>query len=245
MVGFVVSEMKGAESSKGIYEFRIKDTGIGMSTEFQKHIFESFSREQTSTLSGVEGSGLGMSIAKRYVDLLGGTIDIKSQPGNGTEFIVKLPLEFGEKTADSLQTGKVLPESDMEEMKKKIQGKRILLVEDNMLNQEIAMELLTQAGFVVDTAENGKEAVEQLESAKSKEYELVLMDIQMPVMDGYAATKAIRNLPDAEIAQIPIFALSANAFQEDKDKAEAAGMNGYISKPVQIEEMLQTIMKVF
>lgn len=246
MIGFSVMEKTHNNPTYRTYEFRIKDTGIGMSKEFQEHIFESFAREQTSTISGVEGSGLGMAIAKNYIDLLDGTIRVKSQPRNGTEFLVSLPMEICEEMHPGGNNIKDTAEEEkyVEIIQEKMKGKPLLLVEDNLLNQEIAEELLTQAGLEVDTAENGKEALEKLLAGDTCEYAFVLMDIQMPVMDGYTATKTIRQMPDPQISQIPIFALSANAFQEDREKAEKAGMNGYLSKPVHLPELLKTIANV-
>lgn len=358
-------------SGYATYEFRIKDNGIGMSEGFQKHIFESFSREQTSTVSGIQGTGLGMSITKNIVDMMGGDISIRSEEGKGTEFTVRLDCRLSDNVvkyepvpelqgaralvvdddtdtcmsvskmlrkigmrADWTVSGKesivrareayeegdefkayiidwLMPDmngietvrrirkvigdstpiiiltaydwSDIEteareagvtafvskplfmselrevltrpiitKAKKKevgddvdLNGKRILLVEDNDLNQEIASEILSNLGLVVDTANDGIAAVEKVASSPSGSYDLVLMDIQMPNMDGYTATREIRKLPDSSKADIPIVAMTANAFDEDKEKAFTCGMNGFISKPINIKILISTLKTIF
>ena len=358
-------------SGYATYEFRIKDNGIGMSEGFQKHIFESFSREQTSTVSGIQGTGLGMSITKNIVDMMGGDISIRSEEGKGTEFTVRLDCRLSDNVvkyepvpelqgaralvvdddtdtcmsvskmlrkigmrADWTVSGKesivrareayeegdefkayiidwLMPDmngietvrrirkvigdstpiiiltaydwSDIEteareagvtafvskplfmselrevltrpiitKAKKKevgddvdLNGKRILLVEDNDLNQEIASEILSNLGLVVDTANDGIAAVEKVTSSPSGSYDLVLMDIQMPNMDGYTATREIRKLPDSSKADIPIVAMTANAFDEDKEKAFTCGMNGFISKPINIKILISTLKTIF
>ena len=358
-------------SGYATYEFRIKDNGIGMSEGFQKHIFESFSREQTSTVSGIQGTGLGMSITKNIVDMMGGDISIRSEEGKGTEFTVRLDCRLSDNVvkyepvpelqgaralvvdddtdtcmsvskmlrkigmrADWTVSGKesivrareayeegdefkayiidwLMPDmngietvrrirkvigdstpiiiltaydwSDIEteareagvtafvskplfmselrevltrpiitKAKKKevgddvdLNGKRILLVEDNDLNQEIASEILSNLGLVVDTANDGIAAVEKVASSPSGSFDLVLMDIQMPNMDGYTATREIRKLPDSSKADIPIVAMTANAFDEDKEKAFTCGMNGFISKPINIKILISTLKTIF
>ena len=358
-------------SGYATYEFRIKDNGIGMSEGFQKHIFESFSREQTSTVSVIQGTGLGMSITKNIVDMMGGDISIISEEGKGTEFTVRLDCRLSDNVvkyepvpelqgaralvvdddtdtcmsvskmlrkigmrADWTVSGKesivrareayeegdefkayiidwLMPDmngietvrrirkvigdstpiiiltaydwSDIEteareagvtafvskplfmselrevltrpiitKAKKKevgddvdLNGKRILLVEDNDLNQEIASEILSNLGLVVDTANDGIAAVEKVASSPSGSYDLVLMDIQMPNMDGYTATREIRKLPDSSKADIPIVAMTANAFDEDKEKAFTCGMNGFISKPINIKILISTLKTIF
>ncbi len=363
-----IRQLKSSPKGYGTYQFIIRDTGIGMKPEFQKHIFESFSREETSTVGGIQGTGLGMAITKNIVDMMGGNITVKSEEGQGSEFIVDLTFKLsGEKKSfekiEHLQGLKVLvadddtdtclsvssmlteigmrsewtvsgkeavirakhsmeigdefyayiidwlmPDmngietvrrirrvigdskpiiiltaydwSDVEEEAKEAgvtafcekplfmsqlrdllanpgadkenaagpkvdySGKRILLVEDNALNMEIAQTLLEDAGFVIDTANDGVDAVNKMEQAAPGQYDLILMDIQMPVMNGYEATKKIRAMKDPQIASIPIVAMTANAFEEDREKSYEAGMNGHLSKPVSVEELMDMLGKV-
>ena len=368
MISLRIAQKNGAPTGRARYEFRIKDNGIGMSAEFQKHIFEEFSREESSTVSGIQGTGLGMSITKNIVDLMGGTIAIESELGKGSEFIVDLcfarceqkveqrqlpQLEglralvadddtdtclsvstmlskigmrpewtisgkeavirtkyavergdefsvyiidwlipdmngieivrqirkiighncpiiiltaydwadieeearaagvtaFCEKPLFLSELRKILSEPFSAEVSPRLpepkasafQGKKLLLVEDNELNREIAMEFLTEAGFVVDSAEDGAIAVQKMEQAAPGQYDLILMDIQMPNMDGYEATRRIRALPDAKKAGIPIFAMTANAFEEDRQNALKAGMNGHIAKPLDVPRLLSIL----
>ena len=368
MISLRIAQKNDAPTGRARYEFRIKDNGIGMSAEFQKHIFEEFSREESSTVSGIQGTGLGMSITKNIVDLMGGTIAIESEPGKGSEFIVDLcfarceqkveqrqlpQLEglralvadddtdtclsvstmlskigmrpewtisgkeavirtkyavergdefsvyiidwlipdmngieivrqirkvighncpiiiltaydwadieeearaagvtaFCEKPLFLSELRKILSEPFSAEVSPRLpepkasafQGKKLLLVEDNELNREIAMEFLTEAGFVVDSAEDGAIAVQKMEQAAPGQYDLILMDIQMPNMDGYEATRRIRALPDAKKAGIPIFAMTANAFEEDRQNALKAGMNGHIAKPLDVPRLLSIL----
>ena len=365
MISIRIAQKNGAPKGCVCYEFRIKDNGIGMSEEFQTHIFEEFSREESSTVSGIQGTGLGMSITKNIVDLMGGTIALTSEPGKGTEFIVTLCFTRSGQKAEPKQlpqleglralvadddtntclnvstmlskigmrpewtiSGKeavirtkyaveqgdafsvyiidwLIPDMNGIEIVRQIRkvignrcpiiiltaydwadiedearaagvtafcekplflselrrvlaepfraepaskpaqptaadlkGKKLLLVEDNELNREIALEILKEAGFVVDTAEDGAVAVQKIKQAAPGQYDLILMDIQMPNLDGYEATRQIRALPDAEKANIPIFAMTANAFEEDRQNALAAGMNGHIAKPLDVPHLL-------
>ena len=366
-----IAQKNGAPKGRGCYEFRIKDNGIGMSKEFQKHIFEAFSREESSTVSGIQGTGLGMSITKNIVDLMGGTIAIESEPGKGSEFIVDLCFALSGRKVEQKQIpqleglralvadddtdtclsistmlskigmrpewtisgreavirtryameqgdefsvyiidwlipdmngievvrqirkmiGKSCPIiiltaydwADIEEEARaagvtafcekplflsqlrrvlaepfgaepahepsqpnasSFKGKKLLLVEDNALNRELAQEILKEAGFAVDTAEDGEIAVRKMKQAAPWQYDLILMDIQMPKMDGYEATRQIRALPDAAKAGIPIFAMTANAFEEDRQSALKAGMDGHIAKPLDIPHLLQVLADV-
>ena len=217
------------------FEFHIKDNGIGMSEEFQKHIFEQFARERTSTVSKIQGTGLGMAITKSLVDMMGGRITVKSEQGKGSEFTISLRFPIGE-----AKTGQTPPAAKASAFT----GKKLLVVEDNELNLEIASTLLKEAGFEVDTAENGKIAVEKVEAASADRYDLILMDIQMPEMDGYEATRRIRALPDAKKAALPIVAMTANAFEDDWKNALHAGMNGHIAKPLDIQKLFQVLSEL-
>lgn len=217
------------------FEFHIKDNGIGMSEEFQKHIFEQFARERTSTVSKIQGTGLGMAITKSLVDMMGGRITVKSEQGKGSEFTISLRFPIGEaKTEQTPPAAKASASA----------GKKLLVVEDNELNLEIASTLLKEAGFAVDTAENGKIAVEKVEAASADRYDLILMDIQMPEMDGYEATRRIRALPDTKKAALPIVAMTANAFEDDRKNALRAGMNGHIAKPLDIQKLFQVLSEL-
>ena len=239
-------QAEDAKNGIGIYRYTFEDNGIGMSEEFQKHVFDQFSREQSSTVSGIQGTGLGMSVVKSFVDLLGGEITVKSRQGEGTTFTVLLPFKIQPgKTLTDPVTGEVIhADSSRADIRKDFffEGKKILLVEDNEMNREIAEEILAENGFIVDTAEDGSIAYDMLLMAKPGDYDLILMDIQMPIMDGYTATKKIRAL-DSGIENIPIIALSANAFAEDRRKSFAAGMNDHVSKPINISELKETMAK--
>ena len=220
---------------KACFEFRIKDNGIGMSEEFRQTIFEPFTRERTSTVSGIAGTGLGMAITKNIVDMMGGTIEVNSSEGKGSEFIVNLSF----KLAVTQTSCEPLPEE-----KTDFTGKRILLAEDNEMNRQIAIAILEGSGFLVETAEDGTEAVAMMEEKAEGYYDVILMDIQMPKMDGYEASRQIRAMDNPKKAQIPIIAVTANAFEEDRQNAFAAGMNGHLAKPYDVPKMMETLGEI-
>ena len=215
----------------------VADNGIGMSQEFQKHIFEPFERERTSTVSKVEGSGIGMGIVKKLVGLMGGTVEVESRIGVGSTFTVTIPCRIA--SEDETQAKRETTPSDQ----KSLFGVKILLAEDNDLNAEIAVELLQEEGCTVDRAKDGVECVDMLEKAANGTYQLILMDIQMPVMNGYDAAKKIRRMDDPQKADLPIIAMTANAFAEDKQAALDAGMNDHIAKPINMNVLVPTIQK--
>ena len=215
----------------------VADNGIGMSQEFQKHIFEPFERERTSTVSKVEGSGIGMGIVKKLVELMSGTVEVESKIGVGSKFTVTIPCRIA--SGDETQAKRETNPSDQ----KCLCGTRILLTEDNDLNAEIAVELLQEEGCTVDRAKDGVECVDMLEKAANGTYQMILMDIQMPVMNGYDAAKKIRRMDDPQKAGIPIIAMTANAFSEDKQAALDVGMNDHIAKPINMNILVPTIQK--
>ena len=230
----------GGDDTRGDYELRVRDSGIGMTEEFAGKVFEAFERERTSTVSGIQGTGLGMAITKSIVDLMGGTIGVESAPGKGTEFIIRVGFELlPDDDAASAE------EEEAEPGAADFSGLHLLLAEDNEINREIATLILEDAGFTVESVENGREAVERVRASKPGELDLVLMDIQMPEMNGYDAARAIRGLGDPALAGIPIIAMTANAFNEDVKTARDAGMNAHISKPIDIPSMLATLRHVF
>lgn len=257
-------QLPGTQENKtvcgiAVYEFRVKDNGIGMSPEFIKKIFDPFERERTSTVSRVPGTGLGMSISKNLVEMMGGAIEVQSEQGKGTEFMIRIPMRVcsGEKSADHCSGEKRMdhdfgrPSADRVEETfspmtagNDFSGRHVLLVEDNELNREIATAILRGYGFEVDTAENGAIAVEKVQSAAPDTYDIVLMDVLMPVMDGYEATRRIRALEDPARAKIRILAMTANAFEEDRKAAFAAGMDGFLSKPIDIDELWKTLRRL-
>lgn len=239
-VDIVFSETSCKSSGYANYICTIEDNGIGMNPEFLKHIYESFEREHSTTDSGVQGVGLGMSITKRLVDLLGGTIEIESELGVGT----KTTLRFKTHIPDGVVEEEEEQEVDYNRPVFDLRDKRILVVEDNELNLEITRELLEDCGVIVDEARDGEECLDKVKNADPGDYDLILMDIQMPHMDGYAATRAIRALEHIELAGIPIVALTANAFDEDKQKAYAAGMDGFLSKPVNPDDLVKTVSDI-
>ena len=220
------------------YELRVKDTGLGMSEDFVKRVFDAFERESNSTVSGIEGTGLGMPITKGIIDLMKGTISVESELGKGTEFTIRLTLPFAMTEPVSSAAAdadiKPLPPLDLSKM-------RILLVEDNEINREIAQTLLSQSGFKVDTAANGKIAVEKVAMFGVAHYDAILMDVQMPVMDGYTATRTIRAMEPSDRPRLPIIALSANAFESDVKDALEAGMDAHVAKPIKMQRLLKTL----
>ena len=237
-VQFSAEQISDVKDGKAMFRFSVKDNGIGISEEFQEHLFESFTREKNSEVSKEQGAGLGLSIVKKIVTLAGGTIKVESKPGEGSTFTVEVPVN-------------VMEEKEIEKFVREInnrkkaarevtlEGIRVLLAEDNELNREIASEILAEAGVIVETASDGEMAVRKVKEKGADYYDLILMDIQMPVMNGYEAAGNIRRLPYG--GDIPIIALSANAFEEDKQKSIAAGMNAHIAKPINTKELLDTM----
>lgn len=232
-----LEEIPSDRTDIALYRTTISDTGVGMSEEFIPHIFEEFSREYTSTENKVEGTGLGMPIVKKLLDMMEGTITVSSKQGEGSTFVVTIPHRIAEKSDLTNLTKEDLRNLSFE-------GRRLLLVEDNDLNAEIAEEILTEAHFMVERAEDGKVCVEKIDEKPDGFYDLILMDIQMPRMNGYEAARAIRSLENKSKAQIPILAMTANAFEEDRQDAVRAGMNGHLAKPIVVKELLAEIAKV-
>ena len=234
-----VDELACDEPGYMMVRTRVSDTGIGMSQDYLTNIFDAFTREQNTTKSKIAGTGLGMSIVKKYVDLLGGTIHVESTLGKGSTFTVTLKHRIADesyylkKHTENPVTGS-----------KNLEGRNILLAEDNDLNAEIAAAVLERAGLHTERAEDGVQCVNRIEKMPAGTYDMILMDIQMPKMNGYKATQAIRRLPDRDKSCIPIVAMTANAFEEDKRDAFAAGMNGHIAKPIQVDKLLSTLSEV-
>ena len=237
-IKLIIKEIESGKEGYARFQTVVSDTGIGMSKEFLPHIFEEFSREKTTTESRVVGTGLGMPIVKTLVTLMHGTIEVESEQGVGTKFTVTLDHRIARKEEIKVEEEEI-KDKDIVSYK----GKRILLAEDNELNTEIAVTILEEAGFIVEHAENGQVCVDMIKNAKIGYYDLVLMDIQMPVMDGYKATETIRAINNPR-CDIPIIAMTANAFDEDKRKAYVIGMDGHIAKPINIPQLLETISKV-
>lgn len=236
-VSYTITQIGKSQDGYAIYQGVVKDTGIGMSEEFCARVFEPFERENTSTVDKIQGTGLGLAITKSLIEQMGGTIVCRSKSGEGTEFIFTVTHKIGKE----------------EDLPKKIErtvsktgfsGKRLLLVEDNELNREIAHDILEEYGFVIETAEDGDIAVDMVKNAALGYYHLILMDIQMPRMDGYEATRQIRRLDDRDLANIPIVAMTANAFEEDVQNALDAGMNAHIAKPIDIPKLLATLQQI-
>ncbi len=231
------------ETDRAYYELTVEDNGLGMSKKFLSHVFDTFAREQSATVSGIQGTGLGMAITKNIVDMMGGKIRVESEEGKGSKFTVNLPMKLN-KEAEEKENLPQESEDQTAEGKKEIpdyRGKRILLVEDNAINRELATLILEETGMEIDSVEDGDIAVATMHTAPADTYDLILMDIQMPKMDGYTATREIRTFRDNKKANIPIVAMTANAFEEDKQKAYESGMNGHIIKPISLESIASVL----
>lgn len=234
---FTIKELPYDREGYALFQTIVEDTGIGISKEYIPHLFEAFSREKNSSESGIMGTGLGLRIVKKFVDLMEGSIVVESELGKGTKFIVTIPHKI-------VPEGELVKNIDVQKkVPMKLEGIRILLAEDNMLNAEIAMTLLADAKAQVELATDGEKAISMLKKAPVGYYDLILMDIQMPHINGYEATRHIRKLLD-ERASIPIIAMTANAFEEDRQRAFDLGMNGYVTKPIKIEELISTIREI-
>ena len=236
-ISVTLVQKNDGENDFGEYELRVKDSGIGMTKEFAAKVFEAFERERTSTVSKIQGTGLGMAITKSIVDLMHGNIEVVTAPNQGTEFIINLKFKLSNENISEVEEVENISELNFK-------NKKLLLVDDIEVNREIAKMLLEGSGFIVDTAADGAEAVEKIKSSKVGDFDAILMDIQMPIMDGYAATKKIRALENKELANIPILAMTANAFSEDVQAARDAGMDGHIAKPIDIPKMMETLAEV-
>ena len=234
-ISISVIQLSTDDESKIINEFHICDEGCGMTPEFMEHVFEPFARDKTSPVAA-EGTGLGLTIAKSLTEIMGGTIDVMSELGKGTEFTVCIPLSIPSLTEIEEEQDIVIYD---------FKGRRVLVVDDNQLNREILVEALREEGFIVDEAIDGSFAIEKLRDNEPGTYELVILDLQMPVMDGYETTKIIRNFKDSRVSQIPIVALTADALPEEKTKAFNCGANAYLVKPVDMPAMLKVLMLFF
>ncbi len=237
-VSLKLAELPSEREGFGLYELRVKDNGIGMTESLASRLFDAFEMERSSSLSGVQGVGLGMAITKRIVDQMDGKIQVQSQSGKGTEFVVTLPMRL--QSAMQTQWNADLPNCPVN-----FAGKKVLLVEDMAVNREVTGLILKNMGFEVEFAANGEEGVYKLSSAHPGYYDVVLMDIQMPVMDGYEATRRIRRLGNVEQAYVPIVAMTANAFSADIEKAMEAGMNAYVAKPIDVAVLEKTLAGFF
>ena len=233
-----IYEKDSEDPRKARFIFNCEDTGIGMSEEYLPHIFEEFSREHTTTENKVAGTGLGLPIVKSMIELMGGSIQVESTQGVGTKFTVDISFDMASES--DVYRDQISEQPDILE---KLEGKRILLAEDNDLNAEIAIELLAEQKIITDRAEDGAECLDKLEKADSGYYDMILMDIQMPVMDGYDAAARIRRMKDEKKASIPIIAMTANAFAEDRQKAISMGMNDHVAKPIDMNVLLPVIAK--
>ena len=232
-----ITEQKAPSNNYASYQFCVEDNGIGIDPANLDRIFEPFERLKNTTFSGIHGTGLGLTIVKRLVEILDGSIAVESAPGKGSRFIVTFTLRIQNQKA-------FRPESAQELLLKRMGGRRILLVDDNDLNLELASELLEDLGFQIDTAMDGQKALEKLTGSAPDCYGLVLMDIQMPVMNGYETTQLIRSLEDPILCSIPIIALSANAFDEDRRMSRRSGMNAHMAKPLDTDQLLSLMMDI-
>jgi CheY-like chemotaxis protein/anti-sigma regulatory factor (Ser/Thr protein kinase) len=230
-----VIQLSSEDESKVINEFHIKDEGCGMTPEFMDHVFEPFARDKSSPVAA-EGTGLGLTIAKSLTEIMGGTIEVVSELGKGSEFTVTVPLSIPSLT-------EIEEEQDI--FIYDFKGRHVLVVDDNELNREILVEALREEGFIVEEAIDGSFAIEKLRDSPPGTYDLVILDLEMPVMDGYETTKIIRNFKDSKVAQIPIIALTADALPEEKTKAFNCGVNAYLVKPVDMQALLKIFMLFF
>ena len=233
-----IDELDSEDEKNADYKVVVEDNGIGMSQDYLPHIFEEFSREHTSTETRVAGTGLGLSIVKSLVDRMGGTIEVESEEGKGTRFIMKFsfPVSLENQVREK-------EKQNIPDITEKLEGKRILLAEDNELNAEIAETVLEETGIKVKHVEDGIQCIEELKKMPEKYYDVILMDVQMPNMDGYTATQRIRDLDDSR-AEIPIIAMTANAYDEDRRKAQEAGMDGFLAKPLDVDEMMRLLAQI-
>lgn len=233
-----IDELDSEDEKNANYKVVVEDNGIGMSQDYLPHIFEEFSREHTSTETRVAGTGLGLPIVKSLVDRMGGTIEVESEEGKGTRFIMKFsfPVSLENQVREK-------EKQNIPDITEKLEGKRILLAEDNELNAEIAETVLEETGIKVKHVEDGIQCIEELKKMPEKYYDVVLMDVQMPNMDGYTATQRIRDLDDSR-AEIPIIAMTANAYDEDRRKAQEAGMDGFLAKPLDVDEMMRLLAQI-
>ena len=238
-ISMKLTELPSTQEGYALYRTIVADTGIGMSSEFLPHIFEEFSRENNTTGNKIEGTGLGLPIVKRFVELMNGTIEVESKQGVGTTVTITIPHKIASNAPVT-----ITEHEEIECNPDSFQNKRILLAEDNDLNAEIAKEILCDAGFTIDRAEDGLQCLEMLQQAPANYYNVILMDIQMPRMNGHEATQAIRNLSDSAKSQIPIIAMTANAFEEDKRLALKMGMNDHVAKPINLPELMKALTSV-
>lgn len=233
-----IDELDSEDEKNANYKVVVEDNGIGMSQDYLPHIFEEFSREHTSTETRVAGTGLGLPIVKSLVDRMGGTIEVESEEGKGTRFIMKFSFPVSSENQVREEEKQNIPD-----ITEKLKGKQILLAEDNDLNAEIAETVLVEAGIEVKRVEDGLQCIEELKKMPENYYDVILMDVQMPNMDGYTATQRIRDLDDSR-AEIPIIAMTANAYDEDRRKAQEAGMDGFLAKPLDVDEMMRLLGKI-